>query len=48
MIDTYGRERFEELLKLKHKTVKLSDAQLQEIQDTYRHKISQLDFNDIL
>ena len=42
MIDRYGRDRFEELIKLKFIHVKFSIAALNTLIDTYNHKISEL------
>ncbi len=39
MIDLYGREKVEEFLALKHKIVKLTRTDIEEMIETYKAKI---------
>lgn len=42
MIDLHGREKVEEFLALKHKTVKYTRSDLEEMIETYKQKLSSL------
>jgi hypothetical protein len=43
MLDLYGREKVEEFLSLKHKTVKLTRTDLEEIIEKYKTKLKELE-----
>ena len=43
MLDRYGREKVEEFLSLKHKTVKLTRSDLEDIIEKYKTKLKELE-----